>query len=182
MKRRLVVLLGISALLLSVCCACAESDKKGTTQNMDVSTMKTDAYSLVLPKSVTAEEGEDGALTFLLDGKEVGGVQVVSYENAEDLDIDQIEDEAVREKFEELLALVAPKGPVGHMFSSHVTDTQDTFCLSVFPDPQEQTEEPEETMHYFFPKGDLFYDLFFQQGGIPETEEQVILDSFALAS
>ena len=37
-----------------------------------------------------------------------------------------------------------------------VTDTQDTFCLSVLPDNQEQTEEPEETMHYFFPKGDLF--------------------------
>lgn len=37
-------------------------------------------------------------------------------------------------------------------------------------------------MHYFFPKGDMFYDLFFQQGEIPKTEKQVVLDSVALAS
>lgn len=180
MRKGIFTMLGISVLLLSVCCACAKAEPGAgdTTQNVDAKVLKTDVYSFVLPNSLSAKEGEDGSLALFLDGAEVGGVVIIPYENAEELRIEEINNEEGRAKFEELLNLVAPEGQEAHMFS---TDTQDTFCLTVVPASEREGEKQTESIHYFFPKGDMFYDLFFQRdGSLSETEQQVIRDSFSL--
>lgn len=178
MKKRVLALVGISALLLCFCCGCAEEqpNEEDAVQGVHVQTLNTEVYSLALPETVTAEEGEDGALTLFRDGVEVGGVQVIPYEDAEDLDIDDIDTEEGGAKFDALRLLISPEDEDAYMFST----SGDTFCLSLYP---EQEEDPVETMHYFFPQGDVFYDLFLHRDGtISDTEEQVISDSFAFAS
>lgn len=176
MRKQTLLLLALSALLLSFCCGCADGKAETEDPDQDAGkTVTTEVYSLTLPETVTAEEGEDGALTLFRDGVEVGGVQVIPYENAENLDIDEIMDEVVHAKFEELLRLLSPDGEDAAMFSSY----KDTFCLSLCP---ELVENPVETMHYFFPQGDVFYDLFLHRDGtISDAEEQAIADSFVFA-
>ena len=48
-------------------------------------TVTTTDYTLSLPEGFTAQEKEDGTVTLLLDGKEVGGVTTLSFANAADL-------------------------------------------------------------------------------------------------
>lgn len=189
MKRRLFALLGLAALLVSLLCACGENAPKTADENIQknesvkpesvkTEPFTTEAYSFDLPETVTAEEGADGGLTlFLLDGEEVGGVQIIPYEDARALRADDMTTEAGRVKFDELLALVCPEGNVDHMFSASL---EGSFCLDVIPHPGQAAPE---SRHTFFPKGDVFYDLFFyQDGGLPRAEDQVILGSFSLAS
>lgn len=178
MRKRVSILFGLSVLLLSFCCGCADgtTNAEDAMQGVHVQTLNTEVYSLALPETVTAEEGEDGALTLFRDGVEVGGVQVIPYENAEDLDIDDIDTEEGGAKFDALRLLISPEDKDAYMFST----SGDTFCLSLYP---EQEEDPVDTMHYFFPQGDVFYDLFIHRDGtISDTEEQVIHDSFVFAS
>lgn len=189
MKKRLFALLGLAALLVSLLCACGENAPKTADENIQknesvkpesvkTEPFTTEAYSFDLPETVTAEEGADGGLTlFLLDGEDVGGVQIIPYEDARALRADDMTTEAGRVKFNELLVLVCPEDKVDHMFSA---STEGSFCLDVIPHPG---EDAPESIHYFFPKEDVFYDLFFQRNGfLSETEEQVIRDSFVLAS
>ena len=77
----------------------------------------------------------------------------------------------------QILQLVAPEGHVDHMFESYGEDGYLSLSLVPWPD----RDEP-ETIHYLFPKGDAFYDLFFQADAIPDTEEQLLLDSFTLTA
>lgn len=177
MKKRTYLLLALSVLLLSFCCGCADG-KAGaddTAQDTAEKTVTTEVYSLTLPENVTAEEGEDGALTLYRDGVEVGGVQVIPYENAEDLDIQAIMDDEIHAKFEELRHLLSPDGEDAAMFSSE----GNTFSLMLYPETE---EDPVETMHFFFPQGDVFYDLFLHRDGtLTSEEEEAIFDSFAFA-
>lgn len=178
MRKNFFLLLVASMTISAVCCACggtnsAESESPGTVA---AETMKTDAYMMVLPETITAEEEEDGTVSLLLAGEKVGGITTIDYENSAQLDIDQINQEKVKEKFYQLLDLVAPGGQSDYMFSSCLPE-QFAFCLSLVP--KAETNMP-ETTHYFYPKGDVFYDLFFQPEMISETEQEILLDSFTL--
>ena len=35
-------------------------------------------------------------------------------------------------------------------------------------------------MHYLFPQGDQFYDLYFQAGPVSADQQQILVDGFAL--
>lgn len=176
MRKQTVLFLALSALLLSFCCGCADGKAETEDTAQDTGkTVTTEVYSLTLPETVTAEEGEDGALTLFRDGVEVGGVQVIPYENAEEAAANRITREEGRAMCEELLRLLSPDGNDASMFSQG----GDTFCLSLYPETE---EDPVETMHYFFPQGDVFYDLFLHRDGtLSDAEEQAIADSFVFA-
>ena len=169
-------LLALSAALLLTCCACAAQaeEEKGETA---AKTAGTEAYSLTLPATITAKEQENNTLTLFLDGTEVGGVAVIAYENAAALDLDSLGDGHAEKELNQILKLVAPEGHVDHMFESYGEDGYLSLSLVPWPD----RDEP-ETIHYLFPKGDAFYDLFFQADAIPDTEEQLLLDSFTLTA
>ena len=158
------------------CCACAAQaeEEKGETA---AKTAGTEAYSLTLPATITAKEQENNTLTLFLDGTEVGGVAVIAYENAAALDLDSLGDGHAEKELNQILQLVAPEGHVDHMFESYGEDGYLSLSLVPWPD----RDEP-ETIHYLFPKGDAFYDLFFQADAIPDTEEQLLLDSFTLTA
>ena len=149
-------LLALSAALLLTCCACAAQaeEEKGETA---AKTAGTEAYSLTLPATITAKEQENNTLTLFLDGTEVGGVAVIAYENAAALDLDSLGDGHAEKELNQILQLVAPEGHVDHMFESYGEDGYLSLSLVPWPD----RDEP-ETIHYLFPKGDAFYDLFFQ--------------------
>ena len=106
-----------------------------------------------------------------------GGVAVIAYENAAALDLDSLGDGHAEKELNQILQLVAPEGHVDHMFESYGKDGYLSLSLVPWPD----RDEP-ETIHYLFPKGDSFYDLFFQADAIPDTEEQLLLDSFTLTA
>ncbi len=190
MKKRKLVLLLFFAILLITCCACrnSESSVAETGGSMNVKTLKTEAYSLVLPESITAKEKENGSMILFFDGKEVGGVTSIHYENAEDFvntedsDGNALQNEErhseLNAKVNQLLTLIAPEGKVDHMFNASRNGSGKTLILlSVVPWPEKNEPEME---HHLLAKGDAFYDLSFQTGVIPEMEANLLLDSFTL--
>lgn len=169
-------LLALSAALLLTCCACAA--QAGGGEGGDRCENRGDGgLFLTLPATITAKEQENNTLTLFLDGTEVGGVAVIAYENAAALDLDSLGDGHAEKELNQILQLVAPEGHVDHMFESYGEDGYLSLSLVPWPD----RDEP-ETIHYLFPKGDAFYDLFFQADAIPDTEEQLLLDSFTLTA
>lgn len=169
-------LLALSAALLLTCCACAAQaqEEKGETA------AKTAGTGGLFPDPARHDHRQragNNALTLFLDGTEVGGVTVIAYENAAALDLDSLGDGHAEKELNQILQLVAPEGHVDHMFESYGEDGYLSLSLVPWPD----RDEP-ETIHYLFPKGDAFYDLFFQADAIPDTEEQLLLDSFTLTT
>ena len=182
MKKRTANLLLLSMALLIVCSACtstkaSESKPEPSTIEVATKTLKSDHYSLAIPTTITAKKGANDAMTLSFDGAEVGGVTVIAYENAAALDLDSLGDGHAEKELNQILQLVAPEGHVDHMFESYGEDGYLSLSLVPWPD----RDEP-ETIHYPFPKGDAFYDLFFQADAIPDTEEQLLLDSFTLTA
>lgn len=172
MRKKIVALCFAALLPLVLCCACGEEEAADTPAG---ELLETDAYSVVLPENVTAKENGDGTVTLFLDFVEVGGITVIPYENAEELSMDDIlTDDTIRQKLDDLLNLVAPEGKVDHMFSN---DLRSSVCLEVLPWPEQETAA---TIHYFFPQGDQFYDVYFLELLVPTEAENIILDSFTL--
>lgn len=159
----------------------AESPAAETVGSASAKTVKTEAYSLVLPEGMTTKDGDAGTVTLFLDGKEVGSITSIDYKNAEGLDMNALQNEetnpAVRAELNQLLALIVPEGKVDHMFNGYDRDGETHISLSVVPWPEKH--EPEKT-HDLLAKGDVFYDLSFQTGAIPEPEAKLLLDSFTL--
>ena len=179
-KKRILPLL-LSALLLATCCACGSTDAKTADgqENLPAqSWRKTDAYTLLLPQGFTAQEGEDGAVTLSLDGQAVGGVQVVPYPDAAGL-LETVGDasEDSRDSGRELMRQLSPEERVAYMMT--VSEDGTRLEISCSPDTPDATPE-EETMHYLFPQGDQFYDLYFQPSQIPQDQQILLVEGFAL--
>ena len=121
MCKRTSILLMVSILLLALCCGCQGTKPVESAGTGDAKMLKTDKYSLLLPESMTAKEGENGSQNFFLDGKEIGGITVIEYENAEQMVMDQSnkdvskEDEEYTERMNKLLNLLAPEGEIDYM-------------------------------------------------------------------
>ena len=139
---------------------------------------KTDAYTLLLPQGFAAQEGEDGGVTLSLDGQAVGGVQVVPYPDAAGfLDTVGAASEDSRDSGKELMRQLSPEERLAYMMT--VSEDGTYLEISCSPDTPDVTPE-EETMHYLFPQGDQFYDLYFQPSQIPADQQQILVDGFAL--
>ncbi len=177
MRKKSIVFL-LSAVLL-LCCGCQASKPAEPEGTADAKTVKTEQYSLALPEGVTALAGEAGTMTLVFDNKEIGGIKVIDYPNAEQqlkelYGKDASEQNAgTKELANALLALIAPEGKVDHMSSF----SSSSATLDVIPWPERN--EP-EVRHELLPKGDVFYDLFYQTTVLSESAEKTLVDSFAL--
>ena len=180
MRKKNLLFVCLVILILAICCACGAPSAEdpadpGTVTNR---TWKTDAYTLLLPQGFTAQEGEDGGVTLSLDGQAVGGVQVVPYPDAAGfLDTVGAASEDSRDSGKELMRQLSPEERLAYMMT--VSEDGTYLEISCSPDTPDVTPE-EETMHYLFPQGDQFYDLYFQPSQIPADQQQILVDGFAL--
>lgn len=180
MAKKGILPLLLTALLLAACCACGAPSAQDTADQEEVTnrTWKTDAYTLALPGGFAAQKGEGDAVTLTLDGQAVGGVQVVPYPDAVGL-LDTLGNasEDSRDRGKELMRQLSPEERLAYM----MTVSQDGACLEIScaPDTPDVTPE-EETMHYLFPQGDQFYDLYFQAGPVSADQQQSMAKGFAL--
>lgn len=178
-KKRILPLL-LTALLLAACCACGGPSTQDMADQEEVTnrTWKTDAYTLALPGGFAAQKGEGDAVTLTLDGQAVGGVQVVPYPDAAGL-LDTLGNasEDSRDRGKELMRQLSPEERLAYM----MTVSEDGTCLEIScsPDTPEATPE-EEILHYLFPLGDQFYDLYFQPSQIPQDQQILLVEGFAL--
>ena len=172
MKKMLAMAVVLSASLLSLC-ACSSTDPPADPGEAPLqSWYKTDAYTLLLPQGFTAQEGEDGGVTLSLDGQAVGGVQVVPYPNAAGfLDTVGAASEDSRDSGKELMRQLSPEERLAYMMT--VSEDGTYLEISCSPDTPDVTPE-EETMHYLFPQGDQFYDLYFQPSQIPQDRQALL--------
>lgn len=173
--RKKIAALGLAAgLLLALCCACGEEETADTPAG---ELLETDAYSVAVPQSITAQEEVDGSVTLLLNQEKVGGITILPYENAEELWMDDsLADDTIQKKADDLLALVAPEGNVDHMLEGSASGP---LSLSVIPWPEQKAPA---TIHYLFPKDDVLYDLYFLELEAPADVKTMMLDSFTLLS
>lgn len=84
MRKCFVAAVFLIALILTACCACS-NDNAGTANTGSQTWEKSDAYTLQLPQGFAAQEGENGVVNLSLKGQGVGGVQTLSYANAQSL-------------------------------------------------------------------------------------------------
>lgn len=180
MRKKNLLFVCLVILILAICCACGAPSAEETANQEEVTnrTWKTDAYTLLLPQGFTAQEGEDGAVTLSLDGQAVGGVQVVPYPNAAGfLDTVGAASEDSRDSGKELMRQLSPEERLAYMMT--VSEDGTYLEISCSPDTPDVTPE-EETMHYLFPQGDQFYDLYFQAGPVSADQQQSMAKGFAL--
>ena len=117
-------------------------------------------------------------MTLALDGQAVGGVQVVPYPNAAGfLDTVGAASEDSRDSGKELMRQLSPEERLAYMMT--VSEDGTYLEISCSPDTPDVTPE-EETMHYLFPQGDQFYDLYFQAGPVSADQQQSMAKGFAL--
>lgn len=175
MQKRSIILIGlVSIIFLCGACVGTKSTTEDFVQNVEVRMLERGAYSLAIPNSIMVQEEGNGELTFFQGGNAVGGILVIPFENADALRIDEISDEKTSIRFDDLLSAISSEEEISYMFSTH----KDTFCLSLV---SESEENAVESIHYFFPDGDVFYDLFFQrEGSLSEIDQQEIYGSFVL--
>ena len=172
-KHRMASLLA-AALLLALCAGCGADQTAAPADPPKGETVTTADYTLSLPAGFTAQEKEDGTVTLLLDGKEVGGVTTLSFANAEELLTMDVTSESSQGMTEKLVQMIAPEEDMASMLSLQ----QDSILLSLAPDRPEGAEE--EVLHQLFPQGDRLYDLFFQRSQVTEEQQQGLADGFAL--
>ena len=172
-KHRMASLLA-AAMLLALCAGCGVDQTAAPADPPKGETVTTTDYTLSLPEGFTAQEKEDGTVTLLLDGKEVGGVTTISFANAADLLTIDVLSESGRDTTENLVRLIAPEGDMASM----LTIEEGCLLLSLAPDTPEGAGEA--TLHHLFPQGDQLYDLHFQTSQVPEDQQQILADGFAL--
>lgn len=162
-------------MIIMVCCSC-NNDKVEIDNGQNVTTLKSTSYQLTLPDTITAKEEENGDLTLFHNDNEIGGIIVIDYKDAEQLNIDDVStDEKVNDKFEELLSKVTVDKEIDYSFEGN---SKTGFFLSIIP----WDKSKPETIHYFYPKGNVFYDLFLQKESITDIEEEILHGSFTLTS
>ena len=82
-----------------------------------------------------------------------------------------------RDSGKELMRQLSPEERLAYMMT--VSEDGTYLEISCSPDTPDVTPE-EETMHYLFPQGDQFYDLYFQAGPVPADQQQILVDGFSL--
>lgn len=173
MKRNLALAAFLTALILTACCACSNANA-GTADTGPQTWEKSGAYTLQLPQGFMAQE-EKEAVTLSLDGQAVGGVQTLSYADAQSLLTLDFTKEENKATVDALAQQIAPGQPMAAMLNH--TEGAPYLLLTLAPDTS-ATGGQEETAHYLFPQGDKVYDLYFQVSEIPAEQQQLLVDSF----
>ena len=182
LPRRAALLLPL-ALLLTLCAACgaqeqtpapAASTQTSAKKYIPPKTLKTDAFTLDLPNGITAQEGEDGALTLYKGEEEIGGVQVVPYADAASFHISTDPKAPDDSDVKRLIQLLDPTGEMDYLCSCG--ETQDPFVVDV-----SLIKDEVETSHRLIAHGDEFYDLFYQTNGLTATEDNILHRTFKVA-
>lgn len=183
----------ILAVLCLVCCACTSTEAAKGNVPAATDELKTDAYTVSLPQGFTARStGGNGtsillndtevgiSAVFYLNGMEVGGIAVIPYENADQLTLDAFsqggtaEAEALHDTLKDFVTLLAPgdQSP-DYMFSD---GSYGSFTLSVVNE-----DGTNSIMHEFFPAGDQFYDVFFEEASdVTPEQKEAVWSSFTL--
>lgn len=169
----------ILAALCLTCCACTSAEAPKEDTPADTSEFKTDAYTLTLPQGLTAQEASNGSVTFLLEDKEVGGIAVVPYENADQLTLEAFGEgdteaaDTLDNTLKDFLTLIVPDRKPDYMFSDSV---HGSFTLSVVNE-----DGSNSMLHEFYPDGDQFYDVFLEEvSDVTPEQKETVWSSFAL--
>lgn len=173
MKRNLALAAFLTALILTACCACSNANA-GTADTGPQTWEKSGAYTLQLPQGFMAQE-EKEAVTLSLDGQAVGGVQTLSYADAQSLLTMDFTKEENKATVDALAQQIAPGQQMAAMLN--YTEGEPYLLLTLAPDTP-TTGSQEETAHYLFPQGEKVYDLYFQVSEIPAEQHQILVDSF----
>src|SRR5699024_3176078 len=82
-----------------------------------------------------------------------------------------------RDRGKELMRQLSPEERLAYMMMV----SEDGTCLEIScaPDTPDVTPE-EEILHYLFPQGDQFYDLYFQPSQVPQDQQILLVEGFAL--
>lgn len=168
-----------AAFVISMCIICCSCDNQGsleyTAENtFNVTSFKYNNCTFTLPERITAEKDDNGKITFLLGDTVIGGVTTIPYKNANQFFSDDlINDSPDNDVYRNFVKLVVPDRESDFFFSGF---EQGRFSLSVDDEDGSGT-----TIHYFFPDGDLFYDMFFNQKPVATPEEvTILLNSFTI--
>lgn len=164
----------LAALLLTTCCACSNAGA-GTANTGSQTWEKSDAYTLQLPQGFAAQEGENGVVNLSLKGQGVGGVQTLSYADAQSLLTMDFTKEENKATVDALAQQIAPGQQMAAMLNH--TEGAPYLLLTLAPDTSAAGGQ-EETAHYLFPQGDKVYDLYFQVSEIPAEQQLLLVDSF----
>lgn len=177
MIRTVKSIIVLSVAVLSLCACGQQTEAPAASEQNPVTAVSAPlnmgAYRLTLPEGCTMQRQEDGSVSLLLEGTVIGGVMTISYPDADQIsftDTNNLTDD----KLSRILDCIVPEDEPApdHMFSS---SNYGTLELCVVKDQHSE-------LHYFFPKGDLFYDLWMQEGTLPTEKESALLSSFTLNS
>ena len=139
-----------------------------------VDTAETEDYRLTLPEGVTARDGANDSLILFRGGEEVGGVVAIPFAGADALDIRKLtadpQDQDTWEGFDRLYETMVPQGQIDHQWTSSLYGS---FCLNL-------VDGERSTLHYFFPDGDQFFDLYFGELTLGVGQEDGLLEGFCL--
>lgn len=174
MKKCFVTAAFLVALILTACCACS-NDNAGTADTGSQTWEKSGAYTLQLPQGFAAQEGENGVVNLSLKGQGVGGVQTLSYADAQSLLTMDFTKEENKATVDALAQQITPEQQMAAMLN--YTEGDPYLLLTLAPDTS-STGGQEETAHYLFPQGEKVYDLYFQVSEIPAEQQQILVDSF----
>ena len=178
-KLTIVLALTLSLLALAACGSQTSQPQEKIEPNGTL--YETEAYNLILPEGITAQAGEDGNTVLMMNGEEMGGVKALAYEGAQDLKPEMMEDQAHVEKFQKLLDLVTGEEKMSYSFSIGTVGDSSVIELSAAPLEGESTPgTANDVKHFFFPKGDIFYDLYIPATVVAGTEGTVLLEGFTL--
>jgi len=179
--KKIFALAIILAAFCLACCACTSAEAPEEDAPIDTNEFKTDAYTLALPKGLTAQESGDGSTAFLLNEKEVGGIALIPYENADQFNLDAFGEgdeeaaNALDNTLKDFLKLIVPDRKPDYMFSD---GSYGSFSLSVVNE-----DGTNSILHELFPAGDQFYDVFFEEiSDVTPEQKEAVLSSFTLNS
>lgn len=169
------VFIVVSICVISCSCDNQESHEDSTQNSFNVTSFKTNTYTFALPERIVAEKEDDGSVTFFLGSTEIGGITTIPYKNADQFFTDDFIENSQDDVYLDFVKLIVPDRETGYFFSH---SEQGSFSLSIGDE-----DDSGVVLHYFFPDGDLFYDIFFNQKPVATPEEMlVLLNSFTINS
>lgn len=176
--KKVLFLTLIFASACMVCCSCNSTTENNPEEPnaQNVKSISIGHCRVAIPDRITAIEETDGSMTFLVGNIKIGGVISIPYDKADQLTLDGIsENEVLHDTFENFSKLIVPDSNPEYFFE---TSSYGSFCLRTV-----NNDGTGSVSHYFFPDGDMFYDVFFYHPQMATPEEQLlVLETFSVDS
>lgn len=175
-KISLGILLAALFILCSSCSTAAAdgAEEAGAQQGTQV---QFDHFRVTIPERIHAVQEADGSVDFRLSAIDtrIGGITTIPYENADKFNLELEERRGSEDTMlEDFVKLIASDKKIENYFYSS-EEGQENFSLSIGYEDGSDSE-----IHYFYPQGNQFYDVFFFEKPAATPEEQEIIgNSFA---